>query len=127
MQYVPHAHHRSAAFANQKSQWCISIAEEQGAYAYAVQQSWALNNIVWGLHLVQAIPEVLGTSPPDHYNVKIAKFVGDAGDNWHGYPVAHWLSPFDKPGLQILERWRETGLINQSTLARIYRGKRCNL
>jgi len=70
-------------------------------------------------------PAILGISPCKN-DLYIAKFVSDQG-SWHGYPVAHWLSPFDKPDLQTLAAWEKQGLITSSKKSKIHRGKRCSL
>ncbi len=128
MPYLPHPQHRDIAFARQKSQWCISVVEETQIFTYAVEQKWTNTNTGWGLHLVDDAPSILGTTTlPYQFPVKIAKFVGNPTGNWHGYPVAHWLAPYDKPAVEILEMWKEKGFINQPTFSKIYRGKRCNL
>lgn len=127
MTYAPHPQHRNAAFATQKSQWTISVADETHTFTSAVAAQWTSSNEVWGLYLVQAVPKVLGTTAlPNQFSVQIAKFVGDQG-NWHGYPVAHWLSPYDRPAYAVLEKWKIGGIINKAKLAKIYQGKRCSL
>ena len=128
MAYVPHPQHRSAAFANQKSQWSIAITEEVTCYQTATLQSWACGGCYWGLHLAGPSPAVLGIAPqPVQAPLHIAKFVGDPTGDWHGYPVAHWLSPFDKPDVPVLTAWLNSGLISRPTMAKIHRGKRCAL
>lgn len=128
MPYTPHPHHRNAAYAHQKSQWCIGIAEEQATYTLATLCEWTYGNCFWGLHILQAGPSQLGTSPlPESACLHIAKFVGDDQGNWHGYPVAHWLSPFDKPSTAVLESWFAAGFIGRAKVGKIKRGKRCVL
>lgn len=128
MPYLPHPHHRSAAFAGQKSQWTIAINEEVNCYQTATVQAWTCGGCYWGLHLAGQAPSVLGIAPlPMQFSLHIAKFVGDPAGNWHGYPVAHWLSPFDKPDVAVLESWFDSGLINRPTMSKIHRGKRCVL
>ena len=128
MPYTPHGHHRNGSFASQKSQWVISLNEEIAAYNNAWTKRWGTHQCFWGLHFTAAGIDVLGVSPaPDAHRLKIAKFVGDDRDNWHGYPVAHWLSPWDKPQEEILKAWKDAGLINGPTFSKIHRGKRCNL
>lgn len=127
MAYTPHPQHRNAAFAAHKSQWVISEAEETQSFNVAMAAQWVASGAAWGLHLIAAGPQVLGTTAlPNNFSVQIAKFVGDQG-NWHGYPVAHWLSPYDRPAYEVLEKWKAGGIINKAKLAKIYRGKRCSL
>lgn len=128
MPYQPHPHHRDPAYASQKSQWCIPTAEEVSVFKQAVDSGWLGRDSYWGLYLVGATPEVLGLTPsPEVRQVKLAKFVGTENAPWHGYPVAHWLSPWDKPAISVLRAWKEAGLINQPTFAKIHRGKPCVL
>lgn len=127
MAYHSHPHHRAAAYAFEKSQWRISVEEEVQTYELAVAANWQCEECYWGLHLIGAIAHPLGVSPaPNQQPLNIAKFVGANGD-WHGYPVAHWLSPWDKPRQNILQAWREAGLITPAKMAKILRGKRCTL
>jgi hypothetical protein len=127
MAYQSHPHHRSQAYASQKSQWTISIAQETALYACAVERQWQHQGCYWGVMIVNQTLEYVGVTPsPSAIAIKLAKFVG-AGNDWHGYPVAHWRAPWDKPGEAVLKAWREAGYINGPTFAKIHRGKRCDL
>lgn len=130
MPYKPNLIHRNNGYAKKKSQWCITVADETTCYSTAVKQNWSYNNSFWGLHILAgaSTPSVLGVStPPSSCRVHIAKFVGDSHGDWHGYPVAHWLSPFDKPGENVLRDWRDKGFISNSVFSRMHRGKKCVL
>lgn len=127
MPYTPNPQHRNNAFAHKKSQWSIGLAEEQSCYTLSTAQLWSSGNDFYGLHLAPT-PTQLGVTPlPEAVPVKIAKFVGDHQGNWHGYPVAHWLSPFDKPHSSILKSWLDLGYISMPSMSRIHRGKKCSL
>lgn len=127
MPYQPHPHHRDLAYANLKSQWCIPHAAEVSVFERAMDSGWLARDSYWGLYVVNATTEVLGfTASPEFRRVKLAKFVGAENALWHGYPVAHWLSPWDKPALSVLRAWKEAGLIDQHAFAKIHRGKPCN-
>jgi hypothetical protein len=128
MPYSQHPHHRSVEHSGQKSQWTITVQEEVEAYKSAVIGGWRCDHYFWGLHLVESKPQFLGTSPsPEGVYLHIAKFVEGTPDSWHGYPVAPWLSPYDKPGMEVLKAWEVSGFISKSTRSRIHRGKRCAL
>jgi len=128
MPYVLNMQHRNVAFAFQKSQWSIPEADERACYDQAAANGWGDASSLWGIHLVQLQLEFLGHSTfPEPVALKIAKFVTDAGGIWHGYPVAHWQSPFDKPSETVLRAWMAAGYINRPKLARIHRGKPCKL
>lgn len=125
MVYRHHPQHRSAAFANKKSQWCITPPDETACYNLATLSGWIANGAYWGLHVLNGgvpAPSLLGTSPKND-NLFIAKFVSNQGV-WHGYPVAHWLSPFDKPTMDVLNSWNAIGYINRAAKAKIHRGKK---
>lgn len=126
--YTPNPQHRNGGYAAVKSQWSISQPEEVACFDLAVQAEWAFRNSFWGLHIGAAGLGPLGVAPPpSSCQLHIAKFVGDAIGNWHGYPVAHWLSPYDKPSETILSSWFELGLISKPKMAKIHRGKQCAL
>ena len=123
--YTPHPQHRNAAYANQKSQWTITIPDEHACYGTAATSGWCGPDYGWGLYLPAGAPAPLGLSPQAS-QLYIAKFVQDQSV-WHGYPVAHWLSPFDKPSLGTLQLWEASGYINRAKRAKISRGKKCSL
>lgn len=126
--YQPHIHHRSQQYAAQKSQWTIPIGEEHACYALSVQQNWASANDYYGLHMQGNVPQPLGvTRLPEAITVCIAKFVSADGIDWHGYPAAHWLSPYDKPDEHILQAWLASGLISMPKFRKIHGGKKCSL
>jgi hypothetical protein len=127
MPYQPHPHHRNSQFADQKSQWSIPVQDEQQCYNHAVVHNWIANGTYWGLYIINAAPCVFGVAQNPPATLHIAKFVGDTANNWHGYPVAPWLSPYDKPAAALLQIWLNTGYINTPTMSKIHRGKRCAL
>lgn len=130
MTYTPNRQHRDRSFAAKKSQWSISLPEENTCYVNASGLNWSFKNCFWGLHFSpQTVqPLVLGVAPPPaSCNLHMAKFVGDAHGNWHGYPVAHWMSPYDRPGENVLKDWCDKGFISKSGFSKIRRGKRCAL
>ena len=128
MTYIPHNHHRHSAYANQKSQWSITVPEEVSCYKNAANMMWSSNGTFWGLHLNAVVPLPLGVAPlPAGDRLHIAKFVGDPAGNWHGYPVAPWLKPNDRPDELVLKKWLAAGYISSATLAKIHRSKKCAL
>ena len=123
MPYTPKNDHRNGSPI--KSQWSISVAQEEQCYLTAANRNWSSGGNYWGLHFPNNLPDILGTSPVMDL-LYIAKFVSHQG-NWHGYPVAHWLSPFDKPNPDVLDMWIQAGLINSTKKSKIHRGKKCAL
>lgn len=130
MPYTPNPQHRSAAYASRKTQWIVSLDVEQECYAQAVNEEWLYKDSYWGIRWNQAEEkaEELGTAPdPIGENVQIAKYVSDSHDNWHGYPVAHWGAPWDRPDTNVLRKWFENGYISAPKMSKIIRGKKCTL
>jgi hypothetical protein len=127
MTYIPNQQHRDTSFSNQKSQWTINILEEKGAYSLSSQAGWITNSSYYGLHLIDNRPQKLGISPtPSTDDLYMCKFVENQSI-WHGYPVAHWASPWDKPSPQVLNDWMNLGYINKAKLSKIHRGRKCAL
>ena len=130
MPYSPNLQHRNTGYALQKTQWIVSIPIEVECYNTARQEDWLYNNCYWGIHWdpVEAKATELGVAPPPlSCNVHMAKFVCDSHDNWHGYPVAHWRAPFDRPDTAVLRKWFEHGYISSPKMSKIIRGKKCAL
>ena len=124
MPYIHHPHRRQSKYAHQKSQWTISQQEELAVYQNSINNNWLAGVFYWGLHLQGNAPQQLGVyKQPSSFGLKIAKFVGDQQNNWHGYPVAHWLSPWDKPTDEVLMKWKDAGIINKAKMAKIHKGK----
>ena len=129
MPYTPNPHHRSRWHAGTKSQWVISEQDEVLSFQIANMNCWKTDNVFWGLYLVNK-PEVLGATPivgGETQPLYVAKFVGDDLDNWHGYPVATWIRPWDRPCINTLTSWLDNGLISRPAFAKLKRSKRCDL
>ena len=128
MQYIIHPHHRSKGYEAQKSQWTIPPQDEEACFNISLKNNWLHNESCWGLHIVNNKADLIGYSPlPAKDPLKIAKFVVDQQNNWHGYPVAPWKNPYDKPDQTILMNWLDSGYISKSSMAKIHRGKKCDL
>lgn len=126
--YTPNPQHRNSSFSAQKSQWTITVPEEIDCFRTAIGASWFGNDCYWGFCLDQSSLRPVGIAPPPYScPVHFAKFVGDTLQNWHGYPVAHWVAPWDKPPQGILKGWASNGFITKPQFARILRGKKCAL
>jgi hypothetical protein len=124
MNYSPKTDHRRSG-ALEKSQWTISVVEERNCFELATTCSWSWRDSYWGVHVPAGTAEFLGLSQaPERQPVFIAKFIVDQAE-WHGYPVAHWRSTYDKPGTDILEAWRANGYIRKKTVKRVIGGRRC--
>jgi hypothetical protein len=124
MNYCPKADHRQPG-ALHKSQWTISVADERSCFELAATSSWRARESYWGVYVPGGSAEILGVSQaPERHPVFIAKFITNQSE-WHGYPVAHWRSTYDKPSTDILEEWRARGYIRKKTVKRVIGGRRC--
>lgn len=128
MNYTPNPQHRNSSFSAQKSQWTITIHEEIECFTMATGAPWFGKDCYWGLCPGQSSLRPVGMAPPPHScPVHFAKFVGDTLHNWHGYPIAHWVAPYDKPPEVVLKGWQTNGIISKPQFSRILRGKKCAL
>lgn len=121
--YQSHPHHRDPARSGQKSQWSIPIVDEVACFQAAFARGWGGPQKYWGVYTPNGSPQVLGRTPASPVAF-VAKFVGPI---WHGYPVAHWAAPYDRPEMEVLNRWEASGIINRPTKSKIRRGKKCAL
>lgn len=121
--YQPHPHHRDATRSNQKSQWLITIPDEVACFLTAYASNWGDGHNYWGVYTPNGKPAILGSTPVSPVAF-VAKFVGPV---WHGYPVAHWVAPYDRPAMAVLNNWEESGIITRPTKSKIRRGKKCAL
>lgn len=126
MTYIPNPQHRNSQYAQTKSQWTITPVDELVCFNVANSNGWSNTAGCWGIFVLAGIPTQLGVSPRAEHELYLAKFVVDQG-LWHGYPVAHWLSPFDKPPTDILKSWVDSGYINRAKFSKIHKGKKCSL
>jgi hypothetical protein len=126
MTYISNPQHRNSQYAQTKSQWVIPAQDEVGCFSTAAAKGWVSETACWGIFIPGGLPTQLGVSPRAEFDLYLAKFVVNQG-LWHGYPVAHWLSPFDKPPSEILRSWVDNGYINRAKFAKIHKGKKCGL
>lgn len=124
--YVNHPPHRNNAA--EKSQWCISEVEERDCFAKALSKRWILDDVGWGLHLVDGRVGYLGVGRDHRTPVFIAKFV-DSNNTalWHGYPVDHRMNVRDRPEESVLKRWLDDDVLPRTKIRKLVRGQPCSL
>lgn len=123
--FVKPDHHRPRPTPT-KSVWCISVIEEVHCFENAIDMAWLHRATGWGLHLVRAVPIVLGQNVL--YRVKVGKFVYDASANqWHGYPADYLRKPQDRPPTDVLRMWLASSIIRKYEITRVRQGKPCSL
>lgn len=133
VEYVINAQHRDGN--PNKSQWIISEDDESVCFRWAANDLTVLHlesqKICWGLYVVEDQLEYLGTSARNESNCNeclfIAKFVGDHGVNWHGYPANHVANPHDIPAPEVLRKWKERNFLRRPAVRKISKGQKCRL
>lgn len=128
--YVVHPHHRDPQRQDDKSQWTISPAEELTAFRTTITQRWFVGTLGWGLHVPDGTAEYLGTASGTALPLRrlfIAKFVEATPPTWHGYPSDHQRHPSNVPPAKLLKSWVDAGFLRLATMAKVLRGKPCNL
>lgn len=125
MSYVVNQHHRNGNRA--KSQWRITIPEENVSFDNARTSGWLATDTGWGLHLVNGNAAVLGVAQDHTTSVHLAKFVGSVGGPWHGYPADYRNNSQDIPTPHVLGNWLSKGIFSAAKIRKISRGQPCNL
>lgn len=122
--YAPNPVHRNRTMG--KSQWSITINDENVSFSRAVANAWLIGQQGWGLHYPTGRPEYLGVAQDHVTQVFIAKFVG-AGGVWHGYPADHQQNQHDIPDPSVLQKWEEAKFLSRAKVRKINRGQSCLL
>jgi hypothetical protein len=125
--YVINSQHRDGN--PNKSQWTLSKTGECSLFNTANSSGWLdfSSKKGFGINKTGAILDQLGVWTDRVTVLKIAKFVGDHQDEWHGYPLNYRKNQHDKPTVGVLNLWLKSGLISKPDMARIKTGKQCNL
>ncbi|MBV6489843.1 MAG: hypothetical protein CNCCGFBP_00217 [Fimbriimonadaceae bacterium] len=123
------AHHNGAP---NKSQWTITVVEEEACFRFGYPQWKSAPTTCWGLYVPNGAPAVLGTTPvnaPFKHPLFIARFVDESLlDVWHGFPVLPSTHrPKDIPPASILQKWLASGHLNARLVNKIARGQLCTL
>jgi hypothetical protein len=124
--YGVHPHHRNGM--RRKSQWTISEDQERGVFVDARDKNWILQDIGWGLKIVEGRVAYLGVAQNHITQLFVAKFVnGNRKQSWHGYPADHQRHTQDIPNETMLQRWLDDGVLPPQKIAKLQRGKPCSL
>lgn len=123
--YQPNPAHRNST--PDKSQWAVSVPDEQGIFLQSVNEQWVFAEYGWGLYLVGGNPSYLGVAQDHLTQVFFAKFVRKSTSPWHGYPADHVRNAQDVPHEKVLSAWMHRRLISKAKVRKILRGKRCHL
>ena len=122
--FVSSAHRR---YQKDKSRWTISIDNEIECFVNSQTSNWIEDLVSWGVFQQGNNLLNIGVNP-QRLPLKIAKFVDCSGDDiWHGYPADYARNYQDRPGMLVLQNWRERGIIEKHHIIKIRQGKECNL
>lgn len=125
MKYIVSSAHRRHQ--RNKSRWTISIDMEIDCFINSQTSNWIETSVSWGV--IQQKNTLLNVGVNPHRQpLKLAKFVDSSGnDIWHGYPADYERNCQDRPGMVVLQNWRENGIIEKHHMIKIRQGKECNL
>jgi len=124
LKYNPHMHHRMTSKSSEKSQWEITIEEEEAAFTKSQRSGWLVDKEGWGLHLKESKVKYLG-SAPDSRKLVFAKFVDSDGTNvWHGYP-GDQRKTHDRPNTIVLQKWLD--VLPPAKVRKLTKGQKCTL
>jgi hypothetical protein len=125
--YVINPQHRDGN--PHKSQWTVSQAAECSLFNTSNSSGWLdfSSKKGFGINKTEAAIDQLGLWTDRVTVLKIAKFVGDQQDQWHGYPANYRKNQHDKPAISVLNLWFVSDLISKADMSRIKLGKKCNL
>jgi hypothetical protein len=116
--------HRNPSLIAKKSQWIINEWDELILFAVAKHKGWYISSKsgkyeLWAIDIQGNNRAKIGKDL--NGDLFIAKYITDANNEWHGYPVAP--RQFDIPPQQVLDLWLEEGLIDKADKKRIIGGK----
>ena len=124
MTYTSNPVHRNRTMG--KSQWSITIEDENVCFSRAVANAWLVGQEGWGLHYPTGRPKYLGVAQDHTTQVFIAKFVG-ASEVWHGYPADHQQNQRDIPDEGVLRKWMDAKFLSPAKVRKVLRGQPCRL
>jgi len=125
--YVINPQHRDGN--PHKSQWTVSQAAECSLFNTSNSSGWLdfSSKKGFGINKTEAAIDQLGLWTDRVTVLKIAKFVGDQQDQWHGYPANFRQNAQDRPTTTILRKWNYVDYITKAQMGKITRGQKCDL
>jgi len=115
--------HRAAAPTEDASIWTVTAWVELHLFSEAGLRGWQSTkggkNFLWAAYHVGGKLLQIGSDPQG--DLYIAKFRCDHNQEWHGYPVLP--RDDDIPPDQILEYWRQAGMVDKTEKRRIQKGQ----
>jgi len=116
--------HRKPSLIAKKSQWTISEWEELILFTVAKYRDWYVlsksgKHELWSIFVQDTKRAKIGEDT--NGDLFIAKYIADANNEWHGYPVSP--KQFDIPPQQVLEVWLQEGFIDKADKKKIIGGK----
>ncbi|WP_171325086.1 hypothetical protein [Vibrio tubiashii] len=114
--------HRKNAAKKDCTQWTVTDFHEIRLFADGQINGWTCDNdkTIWSIESVDGQVTVLGYN--GNSDAKLAKFIVDHNNEWHGYPISPIRSG-DKPPTAILDAWEKKGIISRPERRKINTGK----
>lgn len=126
IKYGSHPHHRDGN--HNKSQWRITVAQEEVTFTRSIDAKWLGEREGWGLHIVNKAVDYLGVAQDHYTQLFLAKFVDGAGTSeWHGYPANHVQHVQDIPDAKLLREWLEKNTLPRRKIRKLAKGQPCDL
>lgn len=119
--YKVNRKHRERSAQPTCTQWVIDEWEEVRLFSVAKRNHWVCTkSCLWAIEKEGSSYRKLGVT--DKEEAYLAKYVTNRNNEWHGYPVTTSRDA-DRPPTEILDSWRNEGLITKPVQGRIVRGK----
>jgi hypothetical protein len=120
--YIVNDKHRKNAAKTDCTQWGVSDFYEIKLFAEGQINGWICddNKTIWSIERNDGSHTVLGSNGSN--DAKLAKYVVDHNNEWHGYPVSPNRNG-DKPSTAILKDWESKELITRPERRKINTGK----
>jgi hypothetical protein len=109
-----------------KSQWTVSVPDEQNCFRLGVHRKWISESAAWGLHIVNGSGAILGRTAPNREakdDLIVAFF--QLADVCHGYPSDPRRSVRELPPNSVTSDWLKENYLRASVVRKLQRGQPC--
>lgn len=120
--YQVNGKHRTNAAKEDRTQWDVSTFHEIKLFAEAQMNGWICDNnkTIWAIEFINDEYTTLGNNGESE--ARLAKYIVDHNNEWHGYPVSTERNG-DRPPSEILDKWISRNIISKSVRRKIQQGK----
>lgn len=127
--YTVNKQHRDNT--REKSQWCITTAEELDVFAHGLINNWLSENrkVLWSVFRGETDFKIGNESQSNKnqgskcLHLYIAKFTCDNNEEWHGYPISGYQNENRYIPKKISDDWLHKKLISKKIFTKFQQGK----